>query len=384
MNTHEVLKELISINSYSINKSGVDRKNCYIWDQLCDLPLKRTLHKSKMYGDLMHLQSNDYSPNSKTITLVLHSDTVHKEDESSPILMSGNKLYGPGAIDMQASIFVVIELLKKLSENDQLVNINIIFNTAEEKGSPEFQEVFKTISKESNYIFVYEPSDPGRYNPDEEIFKTQFELVTSRKGIFQQKIVTIGPGGHSGSLATKAERKNAIEQAICMMKEIQDLANYDKGTTVNLAYINGGRENTVIAEKCEFTFDVRFTYQEERERVKEEITKILKTEFVSGVEVEDLGYSYDLPPLEPNRNSAKLLSIAQEVGKDLGMEIIGNGRGGWSDACNMYIYNPNAMIIDGLGPKGDGEHTNNEFVYLDTIEPAIRLSEEIVKRIRYS
>jgi len=375
----DTLINLININSYSTNQISCNQKVDFILSELKNLPLIEERVPSQKYGDMLILKSRKVDILKPNIGIILHYDTVHTPNSKGSTYIDGDKLFGDGATDMQASIFVIMEALKQLHKNERLENITVVFNSCEEKGSPEFQDKIKELAQELNYIMVFEPSENGSFDVGSEEFHKNFQLATSRKGIFQQSVSVTGPGGHSGMLAKKSERKNAISQAIAMMNAIDNLADYEKETTVNLAFVEGGKENTIIAEDCTFTFDVRYKYEAEGKRVKNTIAKILKTEYVKGVEIKDLGYNYDLPSLQPNANSKEFFELVKEVAKINDYTIEGKGRGGWSDGCNFYHYNNKLYILDGFGPKGEGEHTRQECTYIKSIKSSLDLSIKIIE-----
>lgn len=370
------LIQLLEINSYTNNKSGVEEKMNLILNWLRDLPLDWQEVESSKFGDFNYAKAPTKA-NLPQIGLVLHLDTVHNINDEVPINLSGNKLYGPGSQDMQASIYMIVELLYELHIEQKLYNLTIIFNTCEEKGSPEFQEISKKLAQSLDYLMVFESAASHKiYSAD------RFIITDSRKGTFQQVIETYGPGGHTGQLTQRAERVNAITQAIRMINEIQSLEDYSKESTVGILNINGGRENTVLAENCRFTFDVRYRYLTEYERITDSINKIVNTIYESGTITKDLGYKYNLPALPPNQNSKQFGELAIKVASEIGLDIKIEKRGGWSDACNYYKYNPNLKVLDGLGPQGGGEHTKNEFVYLDSINVMQRFSNRIIQKIQ--
>lgn len=372
----EPLKQLLQMNSYSLNRQGVNTKLEYIQELAQDLPIswKRSEPTDKRFGDLLVGQTHKQDPNKPQVGLLLHVDTVHKPDHSFPVKEEDGKLYGPGAQDMQASIFVVLEALKDLQQQGKLYNLTIIFNTAEEQGSPEFTDEFRHLAENLDYILTYEASGNGALVETDPKFSHDFHLVTARKGAFAQTVKTKGPGGHSGMLTKKAERQNAISHAAQMLLDIENLADYEKGTLVNIQQITGGQPNTIIAENCEFSFDCRVPTEAERQRLHSSISEIVNTNYIPGVEVTSNNIQFDLPPLPPNQNSQQFFQKIEAKTKPLDITVNAERRSGWSDACNFYAFNPPISILDGLGPKGHGEHTKNEFIYLDSIQPAVQLS----------
>lgn len=68
------------------------------------------------------------------------------------------------------------------------------------------------------------------------------------------------------------------------------------------------------------------------------------------------------PAMDSQTVTAPVLARASEL---LGREVMARGRGGASDASHMAAVIP--LTIDGLGPRGGGAHTPEEFVYEQSI-----------------
>lgn len=373
------LVDLAAINSHSLNKQGVNKKARFIREELfAEINLDWEEYPEETYGSLL-VGRTEVDASLPMIGLMVHMDTVHQPETEMPIYEIDGKLYGPGMQDIQASIFVIKETMLKLQAEGKLQNLVLVINSAEERGSPVFAEEFKQIAASLDYLMVYESAGNGDLDPADSKFHKNFSLIVERKGIFAQGIKTIGPGGHSGVLGKKEDRLNAISQAIQMMAAIDNLADYEKETTVNMEYVNGGQINTIIAQNCEFYFDTRFRFEEERQRLKDAISNIMGTEYVDGVQVQDLGYIYDLPSLPPNSRTEEFFALVQEAAPDF--KIQSERRGGWSDGCNMYAFNPKLKVLDGFGPKGGGEHTRDEFVYIESIWASVELSRQVIQHL---
>lgn len=377
----DLLIQLLKGNSYTTNKEGVEET---IQMFMQSLPVgafdeEKTTHDK--FADFRTLRSKQWDEKLPRIAIMLHADTVYAPDMDFPVRQDGSYLYGPGACDMKSSLVAVAEVLIELAAINQLKNIILIINTCEEKGSPAFQDQMRKIASEVTHVIGFEKADDGNLPADDPGYAREFVLASARKGIFQQTISVKGPGGHSGALSRKSERKNAVSHAIAMMNAIDGLADYDKGTTINLAFVKGGRKNTVIAEDCEFTFDCRFESNEEVLRVKNEVARILQEPFVDGIEVIDKGYSFDLPSFENNSRTEGFLTQVQSIASDLDITVSGRLRGGWSDVCNLYAYNQELTILDGFGPKGGDEHSTDEHVRIDSIETSIKLASSVISAL---
>jgi glutamate carboxypeptidase len=63
--------------------------------------------------------------------------------------------------------------------------------------------------------------------------------------------------------------------------------------------------------------------------------------------------------------------LLEQAGARLGRPIIGSPRGGASDASHFAPHIP--LTVDGLGPRGGGAHTPDEFV----LAPSLRTRAEV-------
>jgi glutamate carboxypeptidase len=70
------------------------------------------------------------------------------------------------------------------------------------------------------------------------------------------------------------------------------------------------------------------------------------------------------PGMDARAGTADLLSAASAR---LGRPVVGMERGGASDASHMAAFIP--LTVDGLGPRGGGSHTPEEFVRADALGP---------------
>ena len=79
------------------------------------------------------------------------------------------------------------------------------------------------------------------------------------------------------------------------------------------------------------------------------------------------------PGMDAREATAPILAAAAER---LGRPLHGGERGGASDASHVSQYVP--VTIDGLGPRGGGAHTPQEWVGLSTLRPRAEVALAIV------
>ena len=80
----------------------------------------------------------------------------------------------------------------------------------------------------------------------------------------------------------------------------------------------------------------------------------------------------EAPAEEPKPYVERMKAVAARIGHPFGLKK----RGGLSDANHMAAFG--AVCVDSLGPTGGGDHSDREFLIIDTIEPHTRFAYELI------
>lgn len=373
----EFLYKLVNQNSKTDNKTGVDKIGEMMADKLSIfMNVKRIPHKQ--FGDLFVFSSKVNDHARENIILSAHSDTVHAPDFDFPIRKVGNKLYGPGINDMKGSLFVIVEVLSELNRLNILKNIDFTLVPDEEFASVAHRKFLHEFYKKHTKAIVYEEGSLENTPGIKEHDKNTRALVISRRGFGGAKFKVNSAGGHSGTKHKKHERPSSILEMAHKITHLEEIADYKKLTTVNPGIISGGSAINAIAQNCELICDYRISTLEERLRVREQFEKIAHKSYVKGTKC-SFEWLYDIPPMYFTDESKAFAAQVQNTAKKLGINLIPENRYGGSDA-NQHCF-CGLAVLDGFGPQGDNEHTDNEFIYLDSLAPSIELSLEVIKEI---
>jgi len=296
-----------------------------------------------------------------TVLLSGHLDTVFPAD-AIDVVVKENKLFGSGTQDMKGGIAVMAEVARRNTQTSFIVALS-----PEEELGPANAYVnnLMKIAAEAGYIFVFEST----LDSEPKAVATKRSLVVSRKGFYKLKFMISGPGGHSGVLTKKEQRHNCINLAAEIIPALQDaISDYENGTTCNFGKISGGTAYNVLADSVEMICEIRYKDDNEPERFLAAIETICNQAdaepFTVNYEVE-----VDFPPLPATDHSMRFAHLLQEHAED--DSIIIEQRGGGSEANFFYAGNPEAVILDGFGIRGDHQHTRKEYLRIDSIEPAI-------------
>ena len=121
---------------------------------------------SEGYGDVLRARfSCEEGPG---ILILGHLDTVHLVGtlaSSLPVKRDGDRLYGPGTVDMKGGVYLAIHALEKVIEMQGPLSAPVTFMLIpdEEVGSPSTRALIESEAKANRYVLVPEPAKPGKF-----------------------------------------------------------------------------------------------------------------------------------------------------------------------------------------------------------------------------
>ena len=119
--------------------------------------------------------------------------------------------------------------------------------------------------------------------------------------------------------------------------------------------------------------EIRYTTNQERDRLLSSLNKITNTSYIKGT-TSTLNGLIQRDVMESNENQAILIKEIEEITKTT---ILTEKRGGVSDA--NHVSSCGVTTIDGFGPFGDGDHTKKERALKETFKQRIDLMSSILK-----
>ncbi len=357
-----LLKEIVGLESPSGEKKAVDTCSSYVIDELKKTGAKITRFPQKELGTfyLAEYPSSGLKEKKEQILILTHIDTVWPVGKihKMPFYVSENKVFGPGVLDMKASLVMAIYSLKALKElNIQpKKKIAVFINSAEEIGSNTSYDAIRNLSKKSDYVLCLEPSLPGG------------ALKMQRKGRIVIRLEAKGKAAHAG---TPEKGINAIDELMLQLGRIQKLKTEE--TTINTGLIGGGEKPNIVAEKAWAILDIRFWQKIQKEQLVTSL-KQLKP-ILKGAKIKFSIESFT-PPMEKTEASMNLLLEVKKIASSLGMKLEAGKAGGGSDAS--IASSLGIPTLDGLGPDGEGIHAESEHLILSSLIERTALLTEIL------
>lgn len=293
------------------------------------------------------------------VLVMSHLDTVHEVgtlDERLPIRRDGDKVYGPGILDMKGGARIGLEAMAALQANGAStpLPVNYLFTSDEEIGSPSTRDHIEEEAKKHKYILVPEPLRPWG------------DVVTGRHAIQRFFVRTHGQPSHAG--LTKAQGSSAIARMASLISEIESMTDYDRGTTYSVGTVHGGTFANVVAIMCEAQVLCVAPSDELLEEVRQRMRALEGEKDGVRVEVEQTIHR----PISPqHEKTMALYEKAKTLADQLGLEFGHCQSGGGSDG--NFTGALGLATLDGLGVAGAGAHTFEEHLLVSSLVPRCRL-----------
>ena len=357
MNYLKDLEEIVRINSYTKNKDGVDAVSFKMSKWYSELGFEDVVYEREDIGN-HHLYVSS-KREGKKILLLGHNDTVFPKETFEEYREDSEWIYGAGVCDMKGGNIIALQALRNLkNENLDIYNIDILLVSDEETGSDDSKFLTAKLAKDYDYCFVFEAAGKN------------MEVVTARKGVGTFFIDIEGRASHAGT--SYKNGINANLEASYKTIELTKLTNLEKGTTVNVGKIEGGIGANTISPYAKLTFEIRYESDKERDRLIEEIERVVNTSYVKGTK-SYLSGGIQRDVMQESQAQHKLIKLIEDI---TNQKLLTEHRGGVSDA--NIISSNGVVTLDGFGPYGDGDHTTKERALKKSFEERIELTTKLL------
>ena len=302
------------------------------------------------------------------ILLNIHYDTVYApEHPFSQVWEDGPLLRGPGVVDAKGGLAIMLTAARALQRSDvaHRVGLDMLITPDEEIGSPGSTRLLHRVGRACDVGLVFEPRLPDG------------ALVAARGGSGNFTFVVRGRSVHAGRDFEKG--RNAVTAMAALMLALDQLNGREAGMTVNVANVRGGGPANVVPDCCVCRVNVRIARREQGDAYEAAAAEIVAgINSRDGISAEMFG-SFYAPPKPIFPGIATLMDHIAHCSHDLDMPVAWKNSGGVSDGNRLA--NVGLPVVDTLGPRGDGLHSDHEHLVIESLGQHAQLATLLLLRL---
>jgi glutamate carboxypeptidase len=340
------IRRFVECESPSDDPSAVSRFVELVSDTITPFAKIKTWPGGK-YGRLMvaEMQLPGRRKNGQVLVLG-HSDTVWPLGtlRTMPFRHLDGRLWGPGALDMKAGIVFFLFAVRALRDLGIAAPSKVLLqlNPDEEVGSEVSRPLTEKNAARSKAVLVLEPGTG-----------LTGKLKTARKGVGVFTVSVKGRASHAG--VDFEAGASAVLELARQIERIAGFTRLPRGITVNPGVISGGTRSNVVAAEARAEVDIRVLRLRDAPALERKFRSLRPVDRRCTLEVSG---GLNRPPMERSAGIVRLFRRAQELGRELGLELEESLTGGGSDG--NFTAALGIPTLDGLGAVGEGAHAANE------------------------
>jgi glutamate carboxypeptidase len=283
----------------------------------------------------------------RRILLLGHIDTVIEHRAHAPLRREGERLYGPGTADMKGGVILSLGVARELAQRpESFAELSVLLVTDEEWRVQEFAHVGRFAGYDACLCFEAGERGPGG----------EEGVVVRRKAAGTLRVIATGRAAHSGSAPDQGRNALlALAQAAIEVARLHDPGGADRLSVVP-TIVRSGEAFNVVPAAGELIFDMR----SDRVGAFEAVAAAVPPE------QDEVRLEARMERVWPSMDSReRVTGLLERASALLGRYVLGVPRGGASDASHFASSIP--LTVDGLGPRGGGAHTPEEFVLASSL-----------------
>ena len=276
------------------------------------------------------------------VLLLGHLDTVVAHTEHRPLEHDGDRMTGSGAVDMKGGVALALGVARELAARPELyAEVALLLVTDEEWRTGPFAHTARF--RDFDACLCFEAGQLTEQGHD--------ALIARRKAAATLRVDAHGRASHSGSAPERGRSALlALADVARRVAERSAPAGPDRLTAVP-TILRAGEVFNVVPPAGELICDLRADRLEAFGPVLDAVPD----------ELDDVRLEPQLLRAWPGMDSREAVrGLLEQAGERLGRPLAAAERGGASDASHLAAVIP--LTVDGLGPRGGGAHTPEEWV----------------------
>jgi glutamate carboxypeptidase len=273
-----------------------------------------------------------------------------------PWRRDGERCYGPGILDMKGGNYLALEAIGQLHRAgiETPLPVTVLLTSDEEVGSPSTRDLIETEAARQRYVLVPEPAQPD------------MGVVSGRYAIARFNLEAIGRPSHAG--ARLSEGRSAIRAMAQKILDIEAMTGPD--CTFSVGVVHGGQWVNCVPTICHAE---ALSMAKRQEDLDQGVARMLALSGQQDGVTLTVTRGVTRPVWEPddrNRTMA-VYETARGIAASLGFDLSHGSSGGGSDG--NFTGAMGISTLDGLGAAGNGYHTLEEYIEVQSLVDRGRL-----------
>lgn len=304
----------------------------------------------------------------KAILITPHIDTVPAGSgwKYSPLSgkVKGDKIYGRGTTDDKGNLACAIEALESLVEDNVDFRYDVIFAATVDEETGSKKGIIPLLKKG-----VLRPEAALILDSDE------FYTIVAQKGLIHGRIQVFGKKSHG---AYNWRGVNAIEQCAQIIDKLKKHKfaykrhSLLREPTINIGTIKGGDKVNIVADFCEFSFDLRFLPGMSDKAILRQISTLVRSiSKKAKIFIDDLQQPYTISSEHP------LVSVYYQTCKKMKVPATLKGSEG-ATVITFFQKKKIPAIATGYGSRNTA-HATDEYAEVSKLYKGARVLEQFLK-----
>lgn len=351
-----LLEKIVNIDSGSTNIAGVEAVCEILRQEMEDIGMDTRVIPSEGAGPVL-IGERRGEAGKRPLLFIGHMDTVFEdgEAEANPFRIDEEGLaHGPGVLDMKGGLVIALFAVRALRDIGYTGRpVKCIFVGDEEK--------LHMFSKAKDIIISELAGAEGAFNF--EVGYRHDGLVVGRKGGGIVDVTVQGVAAHSGLAPEKG--RSAVTEMCHKVIELESKRDIARGKLINCGMVSGGiGENTVPGE-AKISIGIRFPSLVVRDEILEDIRSAAEHVHIEGTRAQ-MSVRMMMESMDTTAEVMGLFEHIQKVAGECGYgDVHPFTVGGVSDS-GVIVAN-GVPAVCGMGAKGEGCHTRDEYAVADSL-----------------
>jgi len=391
-NSISLLAETVNIGSGTMNHAGVREVGVVMQRELDAVGLDTEwIDMPAEVNRAGHLFGKRESTHGPKILMIGHLDTVFESDDAfQAFVRDGNSARGPGIEDMKSGNVVIVYALKALREVGVLDNFSVVvaYTGDEEKSGKPLSISRRDLIDAGHWADI-------ALGFESAITDEGVDWATIARRSSSSWVLTVtGRQAHSSGIFGEETGAGAIFEAARILNDFYEEVRGEEHLTFNAGNIQGGTDvvydasqnrgttfgkTNIIPRQVVVHGGIRTISDEQLERAREAMRAVVARNLPiteANIEFEDR-----YPSMSPTEGNQRLQLLLSDVNQDLGRGEMPSLDPSKRGAADISFVAPYTDALAGMGALGEGGHTPNESLELDTMALAIKRAAIMVYRL---